>query len=300
MDTDFRPSDEDMGQPRWMDVDGIRTRYFDEGSGPTVVFIAGGHFGSREAGSARCWSLNFNALKRHFNCVALDRLGQGYTDNPKRDEDYTMAASLSHAARFLRRLGRGPYHLVGHSRGALFVTRLTMENPELVATTIPVSTGTLSPGIGRNGLVMDRLPQIDPRSTLRTVYERFSYNPRSVTESFLDEPTAIWNSDKFKIAHRKMTVEKLDHKYFTPQLRYMRIETQRWLMEKGMPHPTFLMWGFHDPTADFRNGRVLVRMFMKHQKETELRIFNRCGHYLFREDPASFSRAVHSFISSYK
>jgi len=33
---------------KWLDVDGVRTRYYDQGSGEAVVLIYGGNFGTSD------------------------------------------------------------------------------------------------------------------------------------------------------------------------------------------------------------------------------------------------------------
>ena len=67
-----------------------------------------------------------------WNLVAIYKLGEGYTDNPRRDEDYTMDAVVQHAYKTLRILGIDSAHLIGHSRGGYLTCRLTVEHPELV------------------------------------------------------------------------------------------------------------------------------------------------------------------------
>jgi len=60
------------------------------------VLFHGGHFGSHDAADcAEDWSLNFDGLAERFHVYAVDKIGQGFTDNPQRDEDYTMAAWCS-------------------------------------------------------------------------------------------------------------------------------------------------------------------------------------------------------------
>jgi pimeloyl-ACP methyl ester carboxylesterase len=95
----YIPASQDMGDDKWLDVDGIRTRYFDQGSGERIVMIHGAQVGASDgASSAKTWSLNFPVLKAWHNVIAFDKLGQGYTDNPKTDADYTMhACSISWA-----------------------------------------------------------------------------------------------------------------------------------------------------------------------------------------------------------
>jgi 2-hydroxy-6-oxonona-2,4-dienedioate hydrolase len=56
-----------MTGEKYIDVDGIKTRYFEKGSGPLVVLFHGGHFGSH--GAADCaedWRLNFDGLAERF------------------------------------------------------------------------------------------------------------------------------------------------------------------------------------------------------------------------------------------
>lgn len=116
-----------MTNEKFVDVDGIKTRYFEKGDGPVVVLFHGGHFGSHDcADCADDWGLNFDGLAKWFHVFAVDKLGQGHTDNPKRDEDYTMAAVVRHAYGFLKALGLRNVHPVGHSRGAFVVGRLAL------------------------------------------------------------------------------------------------------------------------------------------------------------------------------
>jgi pimeloyl-ACP methyl ester carboxylesterase len=294
-DDDFAPLSLDMGSEKWIDVDGIRTRYFDEGSGPAVVFFHGSHCGGADGASATIWDMNFAPLSRYFNVIAVDRLGQGFTDNPLTDGDYTMDASVKHAARFLQLLGKGPYHLVGHSRGGYLVARLALEHPDLAASCNCVSSGTLSPGIVRNHIVHANLPGWDRRAALRAIYERYSYNPRIVTTALLDECEAVMDLGKSQVAVRKFS-EGLETGLYFPELGRQRRETQGWLLTRGMPCPTLIVWGYRDPTAVFENGRHLIEMFMAKQRNTSVSLFNRSGHFVYREYAAQFNRRQYSFV----
>jgi pimeloyl-ACP methyl ester carboxylesterase len=51
-------------------------------------------------------------------------------------------------------LGLRNVHPVGHSRGAYFVARLTLEHPELFKICILVDTNTLASGMSKNETVM--------------------------------------------------------------------------------------------------------------------------------------------------
>jgi hypothetical protein len=52
-----------MTGEKYIDVDGIKSRYFEKGSGHLVVLFHDGRFGSRDAADcAEYWSLNFDGL----------------------------------------------------------------------------------------------------------------------------------------------------------------------------------------------------------------------------------------------
>src|ERR1700735_1000348 len=148
-DSEFVPAC--MPKPAWIDAEGVSTCYFKAGNGEPVILIHGGNMGAPEASiSAACWIFNIGPLAEHFRVIAFDRLGQGYTGAPLRDEDYTMAASARHAQAFLRAFNLPPVHLVGHSRGAFIAARIALESPELVRSLTMVSSSTLMPLVATN------------------------------------------------------------------------------------------------------------------------------------------------------
>ncbi len=134
---------ESMGKVKFVDVDGVKTGYFEGGSGEAMVLVHGGSFGS--AVSANCWSPIFEDLAAHFHVYVIDKLGQGYTDKPLNDADYTMIAVTRHIHRFMETLGIQKVHLLGHSRGALPAARIATDHPEMIENLILFNSGTLGP-----------------------------------------------------------------------------------------------------------------------------------------------------------
>ena len=105
----------DISKAKYVDVNGINTRYFEAGSGEPMVLIHGAAAGN--SSSAEVWSKNFDTFAEKYHVYAFDKLGQGYTDNPKINEDYFMGGQVKHAAEFMETLGISNAHLIGHSRG---------------------------------------------------------------------------------------------------------------------------------------------------------------------------------------
>ncbi len=92
-----------MGDAKFVDVEGARTRYFEGGQGEALVLVHGGQWPA--TASADGWRPIFDHLAARFRVYAFDKLGMGFTDNPKRDADYSMDAIIQHAYGFIRAVG---------------------------------------------------------------------------------------------------------------------------------------------------------------------------------------------------
>ncbi|MGH7926715.1 MAG: alpha/beta fold hydrolase [Candidatus Binatia bacterium] len=287
-----------MQGEKFVDVAGIRTRYFEKGSGPVVVLFHGGHFGSHDAADcAEDWSLNFDGLAQWFHVFAVDKIGQGFTDNPRRNEEYTMAAVVQHAYGFLRTLGLRNVHAVGHSRGAYLVARLILEHPELFSACILVDTNTLAPGISKNETVMANppLPRLG-RESQRWVLQKYSYGYEHITEGWLNVMMRIAALPKYREAVKKMEEVGLRTTRFLPHLARQKDETLGIIRDRGFGRPTLLAWAYNDPTATIDQGHALFDLIARNTPDSRMVIFNRAGHFSYREHPAEFNEMLRSFI----
>src|SRR5579871_2889220 len=131
-----------MGAAKFVDVAGIRTRYFDAGEGEPIVLVHGGQWPA--TASADGWAPVFDELAEHFHVYAFDKLGMGYTDLPKSDADYSMDAIVRHASGFIDSVGIKRAVVLGHSRGALPAARIAVDRPELVSHLVILDTNALS------------------------------------------------------------------------------------------------------------------------------------------------------------
>lgn len=287
-----------MTGEKFVNVEGVNTRYFEQGKGPVVVLFHGGHFGSHDcADCAEDWSLNFTGLAQWFHVYAVDKLGQGHTDNPRSDEDYTMAAVVRHAYGFLRTLGLRNVHPVGHSRGAYLVARLTLEQPELFKSCTLVDTNTLAPGISKNETVMANppLPRLS-RESQRWVLQRYSFGFEHITEEWLDAVVRAAELPKYREAVHKMEDLGLRVTRFLPHLARQKDETLGWIRDRGFGLPTLLVWGYNDPTATLDQGQALFDLIARSTPDSRMQIFNRSGHFTYREHPAEFNDLLRAFI----
>ena len=126
---------------KFIDAAGIRTRYFEAGKGEPLLLIHGGSTGF--AATALDWDTVFDGLAKSFHVFAIDKIGQGYTDNPRSDAEHAIASTYTHARDFAKSVGIRGFFVAGHSRGAYPACRLALEHPDLVKGLIVVDSGTL-------------------------------------------------------------------------------------------------------------------------------------------------------------
>lgn len=288
-----------MEKPKFIDVDGIKTRYFDAGKGEPLVLIPGGQMSSFS--SAYHWSLNFDALGEHFHVYALDKLGQGYTDNPKIDADYTMTASIDHVYKFLGTLGIQRTILMGHSRGALPAARIAVDHPEMVSALIIVDTNTLAadhPSTPVNFYRrLDAYPPPTPdEEFVRREPEANSYSKAHITQDFVEEMLKIARLPKITEARRKYHKERLLDTLFLPDMRTRKYETLDKIRDGCLKAPTLIVWGLNDISAPVILGYQLFEHISMAASRTQFHVFNQAGHYVFREHAREMNRLVVGFL----
>ena len=304
------------GESKFVDVDGIRTRYFEAGSGEAMLLVHGGHYGM--TGSALGWMPVFTHLAAHFNVFAIDKLGMGLTDKPASDEEYTMQATVQHLYRFMETVGIDQVHLVGHSRGALPVARIAMDYPELVKTLTIFDSNTLAP--------VD--PSIEPRElgppgplpTAESIREGLLSNETTfhkdfITDEFVEAQLEVALNPKIREAAERMEVLRKRFIENNPEkvearpglannsgtgwwMYQTKDETLEMLREGRLQTPTHVIWGFNDPSATYQMGMDLFKLFSESTDRAELDFLNKSGHSPYREYPQEVTDLMVKFIAS--
>jgi pimeloyl-ACP methyl ester carboxylesterase len=286
-----------MGEAKFIDVEGIRTRYFEAGKGDPLVFIHGGRFGNFY--NAYHWSLNFSGLSSHFHVYAFDKLGSGHTDNPKTNADYTMTKTIDHAYKFLRAAGIERAVLMGHSRGSLPAARIAVDHPDLVTALIVVASNTLAadhPSTPTNFYsdLEKNAPAVLDREFVSREAAANSYSTDHMTPDFVDEMLKIALLPKTATAREK--IEHLMGSQFHGDVRKRKYETLDMIRDGKLKAPTLLVWGLNDPSAPIVLGYELFHHIARAVPRTQLHVFNQAGHYVFREHAAEVNRVVTEFI----
>ena len=128
--------------------------------------------------------------------------------------------------------------------------------------------------------------------------ERYSYNPKVVTEEWLDELMRVVALPKYQESVEKMEAQGLDTRVFLPHHAREKADTFDRLMERGTQRPNLIVWGLNDPTATIDQGFALYEIVAHKEPRTEMHVFNESGHFSYREHPDAFNRLILDYAHS--
>lgn len=139
-------------------ADGIRTHYFELGSGPALILIHGGGPGADSWGN---WKSCLQEYAKTFRVIALDMPGFGRSEKPSPDEyPYDQQSRNRHLIAFIEALGLDSVNLIGNSMGGATATGVCLERPELVKKLVLMGSAGLAVN-NPDPSVKDKLRQYD-------------------------------------------------------------------------------------------------------------------------------------------
>ena len=285
---------------KFVDINGIRTRYYEMGSGEPMVLVHGEGWSGHS--SANAWSKNIAGLAKRFHVYALDKLGSGMTDNPKDDKDYNLPGEIEHLYQFIMVMKLGPVHLIGQSHGSGDILFLAVKHPEIVRSLVLCDSNTAAPP----GPPTRRQEAIGncPKEDVEEWKCRISAITRRPDLAFDDE---YFEAGRFMTSQpiRQETAAKVKAGAGAP-LYDMRPnnEFNAWKVpqldriknEGILQMPILLYWGHDDPSAMIQNGWALYDVLGAKNPKVRMITVNNAGHFHFREYPEEFNYNVINFI----
>jgi pimeloyl-ACP methyl ester carboxylesterase len=269
---------------RFIEVDGVKTRFLYAGEGPAVILLHG------VGVSGDTFLRNIDALGAEFSVFAPDMLGHGFTDAVDL-RGAPQVAMVRHLGRLADLLKLERYSVVGSSYGALIAALMWFDRPGRIDNLVLVGSGsafhppeeqekTLKAAFANASQAMGD-PTID---SCRRRLAAICHDRHAVAEEILlVQLTSYALPDRFDAYKATIngliqTVGSADHRV------YSRLEQ--------LGTRTLILTGKNDIRADWRL-HVEARQRMPNARLT---ILESCGHMPYMEQPALFNELVGAFL----
>lgn len=269
---------------KFVQADGLKIRYLEEGKGPDVLLLHGASLGS----SADVWERNLGPLAEYgLRAIAFDQPGFGGSDNPS---DYSVAYRRRFILQFMDALGIRKAHLVGHSQAGAMAVGLAFDQPERILKIVVAATGSLLPPLesARQGGAREGEEGTTTEPSLkdsRALLEHNLFNHSLITAAELEK-------------RHKMSVGKNFQAFLArsgaQQQGRAKEAVPLWQRLDQIPVPVLFIYGKQD------RGQAAERAGLAKQRYSRLNlhVIDRCKHLLQWDAASEFETLVGRFLSS--
>jgi pimeloyl-ACP methyl ester carboxylesterase len=268
----------------YLNVDGGRMHYVDEGQGAPIVFVHGNP----------TWSYMFRGLIRDLSikhrCIAMDHIGFGLSDKPAQ-WSYTPECHARNLARLIGHLGLSQFRLVTHGIGGPIGISYAIDNPAHVSGIVVMNSWLWPLKENAHAKKFDR--------SVSNPFGRLNYSISNPADLLI--PKAIEHKLKF--------TEKIYSQYQKPfengkerhgpySLSKGVLGSSVWQAGLWARHdvlldkPALIMWGMKDPifTPD------LIPRWQGIFPKGRVEEFPASGHFVLEENPNEAEAAVYLFM----
>ena len=267
-------ADESAQKYLFTEVDGLRVRYADRGSGDSVVLLIHGFGGDLDN-----WLFNLDTLAEKHRTLALDLPGHG--ESGKTIPEPSLKGLAKFVSKFLEVVDVPSAHIVGHSMGGAIAIKLAMDNPESVKSLGLIGSAGLGPEI--NSDYLRGFVESQSRRELKPVLKQLFADESSVNRQLVDDVLKYKRLDGVDDVLRTLLAMLLS-------------ETETNLSDKIMAlgKPTLVVWGEQDriiPVAHAQNFSASP------ETSVEVEILDSAGHMVQMEKANDVNRRLLNFFN---
>lgn len=271
-----------------VDLHGQPMTYRMLGDGPPLLLLHG------ITSSSETWTPVLDGLAERHTVIAPDLIGHGASAKPR--ADYSLGAFASGMRDLLVELGHERASVVGHSLGGGVAMQFSYQFPERVERLALVSSG----GLGREVHPMLRaaalpgadwvLPAIARTGALRAgaalngLAARAGLQPTADAQGIADGWATLEDPDTCRaFLHTARSIIDLGGQRVSAADK----------LHLAADVPVLIVWGERDPLIPVAHARH-AHALLPHSR---LEIFERAGHFPFRDEPRRFVAVLHDFLT---
>lgn len=128
-----------FGEDKTIEVDGLNIHYVESGAGPPLILLPGAF------STYRSWNRALEQLAPAFRVLAIDFVGAGSSDKPRKDFGYTVEEQAAVINRVIEKLKLGPVCLAGVSYGGSIALSIAALHPANVKRVVCIEGGIVHP-----------------------------------------------------------------------------------------------------------------------------------------------------------
>ncbi|MDG1462534.1 MAG: alpha/beta hydrolase [Gammaproteobacteria bacterium] len=264
---------------RFMNIDGVRVHYRDEGEGPAIVLVHA-HFASLLG-----WEPWVDALKEDYRVIRFDMTSHGLT-GPDPTGDYTVERTVELAERFIDALGLETLSIGGTSLGGTVALHYASRHPERVDKLILLSPGSLEgkeqmKKRGKPGKSAEILTYILPRAIPKYMLSSAWGETTELPEELVDRWYDMWMREDQRAAE----IARL-RQYEAGDLEGVAAEVRT---------PVLILWGEENPQAKVEQAPEFIEL-LSSAESVQLKIYPGVGHMAVQEAGDITGADVRAFL----
>ncbi len=241
----------------FLDIDGLRIRYQQQGNGEDVLLLHGW------GGQVESFFPVIQALTPHYRVTAIDFPGHGQSALPPKP--WTVTDFLNLTLGLMDKLGLQQPHIVAHSFGGRVTIKLAAGYPER-AKRLLFTAGAGVPAPVGLGVKAKRFAASHFKGLV----------PESVREKLLPH---LGSADYRNAGELRATLSNVVAEDLTGYL-------------NSIHHPTLLVWGDQDKDTPLHCGQVMSRLI----PGAELVVFPGAGHFPYLDQTNKFNMLAVKFL----
>lgn len=260
-------------QEKNVTIFGAKIRYLEAGDAakPTVILLHG------LGATAESWQLNISALAANYHVVAPDQIGFGKSDKPLLK--YRVGTYADFLDKFMSELKIEKASLVGNSMGGWVAGLMAIKYPNRVEKIVLAdAAGILPKDVDLNQIYqLNNSTRDEIRANLKLIFANpaLQNNEALVDQFFTQRVTA---NDGYTINSLIESIKRRED----------FLDTRLGEIKK----PTLIIWGKQDGLLPLADGEK----FNKGIVNSQLVVFDNCGHVPQFEKAADFNKKVLEFL----
>jgi pimeloyl-ACP methyl ester carboxylesterase len=273
---------------RVVDLHGHPVTYRMLGSGPPLVLLHG------ITSSSATWDPVLAGLAEHHTVIAPDLLGHGASAKPR--GDYSLGAFASDVRDLLLALGHERATIVGHSLGGGVAMQFSYQFPERTERLVLVSSGGLGrevhpvlraaalPGADWVLPALARTGALGAGAAAGRLLTRIGLDPGADARGIADGVATLEDADTCRaFLHTARSIIDLQGQRVNA--------SDKLYLAAGLP--VLIVWGARDALIPVAHAHAAHELL----PHARLEVFERAGHFPFRDEPARFVRVLDEFLA---